>query len=251
MKGDGTMEMPRLYSDLTHLWPFLNPPEEYVDEAAVFWELLQAQGVRKGARLLHLGSGGGSLDHQLAPHFQLTGVDLSPTMVELARQVNPSAEYLVGDMREVRLGRLFDVVLIHDAIAYMASPAELLAAYRTAAAHLAPGGVLLAVPEQLRRAYDSTDATTVIRTQGDQTVTVVELQMMADPADDWYETEFLFIIRQGMQVEVHRDRHRRRLFDLADFTGAIKAAGFTLIDEPDPAEEENGYPLLIARRNLD
>lgn len=245
------MEMPRLYTDLTHLWPFLNPPEEYVDEAAVFRELLAAQGVKEGALLLHLGSGGGSLDHQLAPHFKVTGVDLSPAMVELARQVNPGVEYVVGDMREVRLGRLFDVVLIHDAIAYMASPDELLAAYQTAAAHLAPGGVLLAVPEQLRLAYDPTDVTTVTRMHGDQTVTVVELQLMADPADDWYETEFLFIVRQGMQVEVHRDRHRRRLFSLADFTGAIKAAGFTLVDEPDPAEEEGGYPLLIARRNLD
>lgn len=245
------MEMPRLYTDLTHLWPFLNPPEEYVDEAAVFRELLQSQGVKEGARILHLGSGGGSLDHQLAPHFQLTGVDLSPAMVELARGVNPGVEYVVGDMREVRLGRLFDVVLVHDAIAYMASPEELLAAYRTAAAHLAPGGVLLAVPEQLRLAYDPTDVTTVTRTRGAQTVTVVELQLMDDPADDWYETEFLFIIRQGMQVEVHRDRHRRRLFNLADFTGAINAAGFTLVDEPGPAEEEDGYPLLIARRNMD
>lgn len=243
------MEMPRLYTDLTHLWPLLNPPEEYVDEVAVFRELLQTQGVQEGARLLHLGSGGGSLDHQLAPHFQLTGVDLSPAMVELARRVNPAVEYVVGDMREIRLGRLFDVVLVHDAIAYMTSPDELLAAFQTAAAHLAPGGVLLAVPEQLRLAYDPTDVTTVTRTCGDQTVTVVELQLMADPADDWYETEFLFIVRQGMQVEVHRDRHRRRLFDLADFTTAIKTAGFTLIDEPDPAEEENGYPLLIARRN--
>jgi SAM-dependent methyltransferase len=244
------METPRLYSDLTHLWPFLSPPEEYASEAAAFQDLLAAQGVREGARLLHLGSGGGSLDNQLAAFFQVTGVDLSPAMVALARQVNPGVEYLVGDMRAVRLGRLFDVVLIHDAIAYMASPDELLAAYRTAAAHLAPGGVLLAVPEQLRLAYDPTDVTTVTRTRGEQTVTCVELQLMADPADDWYETEFLFIVRQGMQVEVHRDRHRRRLFTLADFTGAITAAGFRLIDEPDPAEEEGGYPLLIAKRTF-
>lgn len=244
------MSTPRLYGDLTHLWPYLNPPEEYVEEAAVFRELLLAQGAREGARLLHLGSGGGSLDHELAPYFQVTGVDLSPAMVELARQVNPGVEYLVGDMREVRLGRLFDVVLIHDAIAYMASPEELLAAYRTAAAHLAPGGLLLAVPEQLRLAYDPTDVTTVTRTADELSVTVVELQLMEDPEGDWYETEFIFILRRGMAVEVYRDRHRRRLFALAEFTEAIRRAGFTLLDEPDPAEEEGGYPLLIAKRNF-
>lgn len=242
-------ETPRLYKDLTHLWPFLNPPEEYLEEAGVFRDLLLAQGLREGARLLHLGSGGGSLDNQLAPYLKVTGVDLSPAMVDLARQVNPGVEYLVGDMRTVRLGRLFDAVLIHDAIAYMASPEELYAAYRTAAVHLAPAGVLLAVPEQLRLAYDPEDVTTITRTQGDQTVTVVELQLMANPSDDWYETEFLFIVRRGMQVEVHRDRHRRRLFALADFTQAITAAGLTLVDEPDPLEEDGGYPLLIARRN--
>jgi SAM-dependent methyltransferase len=242
------MKTPRLYQDLTRLWPFLSPPEEYVDEATVFRDLLQAWGVPEGARILHLGSGGGSLDHLLAPEFQLTGVDLSPAMVDLAREVNPGVEYIVGDMRTVRLGRSFDAVLIHDAIAYMASPEELCSAYRTAAAHVAPGGVLLTVPEQLRSTYDPTDVTTVTRTYGEQTVTCVELQLMADQADDWYETEFLFIIRNGMQVEVHRDRHRRRLFALADFTSAIVAAGFTLLDEPAPEEEEGGYPLLIARK---
>lgn len=50
-------------------------------------------------------------------------------------------------MRDLRLGRSFGAVLIHDAIVYMTSVADLRAAIATAFVHLRPGGVALFVPD--------------------------------------------------------------------------------------------------------
>ena len=75
--------------------------------------------------LLELGSGGGNNASHLKKHFQMTLVDLSPGMLEVSRKLNPECEHLQGDMRSVRLGRSFDAVFMHDAIAYMTSAEDL------------------------------------------------------------------------------------------------------------------------------
>ena len=51
-------------------------------------------------------------------------------------------------MRTVRLGRTFDAVLVHDAIDYMTTEADLRAAVETAYAHCRPG-VALFVPDDI------------------------------------------------------------------------------------------------------
>ena len=67
-------------------------------------------------RVLELGSGGGNLASHLKQHVQLTLTDLSPGMQQVSRALNPECEHIVGDMRTLRLNRLFDAVLVHDAV---------------------------------------------------------------------------------------------------------------------------------------
>ena len=47
-------------------------------------------------------------------------------MRELSRVLNPECEHVAGDMRDVRLGRAFDAVFVHEAVMYMTtkSPAR-------------------------------------------------------------------------------------------------------------------------------
>ena len=58
----------------------------------------------------------------------MTLVDRSAGMLAVSQRLNPECEHVLGDMRTVRLNRLFDAVLIHDAIMYMLSLADLLQA---------------------------------------------------------------------------------------------------------------------------
>ncbi len=199
--------------------------------------------------MLHLGSGGGSLDCQLKTTYRVTGVDVSAAMIMHAKRVNPEVEYVCGDIRTVRLGRTFDAVLVHDAIAYMTSVTELEQVYHTAAAHLEPGGVMVALPEELRTRFvqDRTEVKT--RTRGARTVTFLEVDHDPDPADHSFEAVFVLVIREGKDVRIETDRHVLGLFELYEFLDAMRSAGFDPVAEPwelsdwEPGQE---MPLITA-----
>ncbi|MGH7443702.1 MAG: class I SAM-dependent methyltransferase, partial [Longimicrobiales bacterium] len=109
---DHAAGVPRLYSDLAWLWPLVSPPESYPEEVATFVTRFRRHGVADGARVLHLGSGGGSIDFHLKQKYDVTGIDLSDVMVKHACRLNPEVEYHVGDIRTHRLDALFDAVLV-------------------------------------------------------------------------------------------------------------------------------------------
>ncbi|WP_199444322.1 class I SAM-dependent DNA methyltransferase [Umezawaea beigongshangensis] len=77
----------------------------------------------------------------------VAGVDASRPMLDRAAARLPGVPLHQGDMREFELGRTFDAVTcMFFAVSYMPDTAELEAAVRRMAAHLRPGGVLVAEP---------------------------------------------------------------------------------------------------------
>jgi trans-aconitate methyltransferase len=136
----------RLYSDLAGWFYLLTSPDDYVEEAARYRSLIESASP-EAKTLLELGSGGGNNASHLSAHYACTLSDISPQMLTLSQGLNPGCEHVLGDMRTMRLGRAFDVVFVHDAIAYMVAETDLLDCLATAFAHLRPGGVALCVPD--------------------------------------------------------------------------------------------------------
>ena len=75
-------------------------------------------------------------------------------------------------MRTVRLGRTFDAVLIHDAIGYMTTEADLRAAFETAETHLRPGGVFITSPDFFREDFRDPAVETATHTAGETSLDV-------------------------------------------------------------------------------
>ena len=113
----------KLYDELAEWWPLFSAPEDYAEEAAFFARVLTEACEPAPRTVLELGSGGGNNALHLKSKFEMTLVDLSPQMLAVSRALNPECEHREGDMRTVNLGRTFDAVFIHDAIAYMTSEA--------------------------------------------------------------------------------------------------------------------------------
>ncbi len=240
-----------MYDDLAHLWHLFSGPEEYVEEVETFRARLGRHGVPDGGSVLHLGSGGGSVDCNLKRWYRVTGVDISPRMVEQARALNPEVEYVEGDIRDVRLSRTFDAVLVHDAISYMTTVEELRAVYRTAAAHLRAGGLMLALPEELTERLPHLEATAETRTSGGTILTVLETHFDADPGDNRHENVYVFLVREGDDLRVVLDRHVVGDFTLEQFLDAIRSAGFSARAERwELSEWGDGpeLPLITATR---
>ena len=134
-------------------WPLVSHPLEYAGEADDIIKAFREALGRNPTTMLELGSGGGNTASHLARYARMTLVELSPDMLAVSRLLVPSAEHLQGDMRDVRLNRTFDAVLIHDAIMYMTTEAELRQALVTAFVHCRPGGVALFVPDYVRETF--------------------------------------------------------------------------------------------------
>ena len=177
-------------------------------------------------RLLELGAGGGHMLAHLAQHFECTASDISEAMLENCARLVPHARRVRADMRELRLGERFDAVLIHDAIDYMRDKADVTAALATAAAHLAPGGVLLVAPTYTRDNF--VNAEVAEDGNPDAGLTYFSYVHALNARATQYELILVYLIRNPRQytVTVIEDRHRCGLFSEREWSRALAKAGF-------------------------
>jgi SAM-dependent methyltransferase len=241
---------PRMYGELASWWPLLSAPSEYAEEAEIYRRLLVEAADRPPATVLELGSGGGNNASHLKAHFQLTLVDLSEGMLAVSREANPECEHLQGDMRTVRLGRVFDAVFVHDAIDYMTSEEDLGRVMATAAAHCRPGGVALFAPDHLRENFRT--GTDYGGHDGDgRGARFLEWTWDPDPLDATFTVDYAYLLREADgSVRVEHDRHLNGLFPRATWLGLLEEAGFRARAVPvEHSELEPGsYELFVATR---
>ncbi len=222
----------RLYDDLAGWYHLLTPPSDYVWEAERYAALARAHARDGEVRtLLDLGSGGGNVSWHLRQWFACTLVDRSPAMLAASQTINPDCEHVEGDLRSLRLGRTFDVVLLQDAVMYMTSEDDLRAAVATAFAHLRPGGCALIAPDMTRETFREGETYGgVDSADGGRGLRFVEWVRDPDPTDTTITVDFAMLLREGDDVRAVHERHLHGLFERAVYGRAIADAGFTLID---------------------
>ena len=115
----------QLYDALADWWPVISPPSGYAEEAALYVDMIRGAARGPIREVLELGSGGGNNASHMKRAFTLTLVEPADRMRELSRALNPECEHVSGDMRDIRLGRVFDAVFVHDAVMYMTTEIDL------------------------------------------------------------------------------------------------------------------------------
>ncbi|MGK5532770.1 class I SAM-dependent methyltransferase [Streptomyces sp. URMC 129] len=216
----------RLYGELARWWPLISPVEVYEEDARIAAELFALAG-HPVRTVLELGSGGGHTAHHLRSRRTMTLVDLSPEMLAVSQGLNPGAEHLLGDMRDLRLGRLFDAVLVHDAIGYMTTRQDLSAAFRTAYAHCRPGGVAVFFPDHVADTFEP--VTDCGGSDGDDGggARYLEWSLPPEPGATTVRTEYTFVLREADgAVRTTHETHVTGLFPVADWQRLLGAAGF-------------------------
>lgn len=246
--------LPSLYVDLADWWPLLSTPEDYAAEASIYQRVLADACVAPPLEVLELGSGGGNNASHLKTHFRLTLVDLSPAMLAVSQRLNPECLHVQGDMRTVRLGREFDAVFVHDAVSYLTTEADLLAAMTTAFVHCRPGGVALFCPDETLESFrpytsygghDATDGS-------GRGLRYVEWVRDPDLTDGRYVMEMGYLLLHGDgAVQAVHDRHVLGVFSRATWLRLLADAGFTpqlILDDHEEIWDAGGGELFIGRR---
>ncbi|MBX3460006.1 MAG: class I SAM-dependent methyltransferase [Planctomycetes bacterium] len=199
-----------MYRELAPWWPLLSSPEDYAEEAGMYGDLLQQ--ACNPRSVLELGSGGGNNASHMKTRFAMTLVDASPDMLAVSRALNPECEHTQGDMRSVRLQRQFDAVFVHDAIMYMATREDLLAALQTAAVHCKPGGAVLLAPDCTRETFVLSTESGGHDGQG-RAMRYLEWVTDPDPGDEQFTVDYVFVYHEdGNPPRAHHEQHIEGLF---------------------------------------
>jgi SAM-dependent methyltransferase len=180
-------------------------------------------------RLLDLGCGTGRHVAGLVAQFGMdaVGVDLQEQLVEYGRR-RYGVELLVGDMRNVRLGREFDVITcLGNSLAYLQSDDEVEAALTTAAIHAGETAVMI-ISTLLRPAPEVSRRT--VRVENELVTASVELESSWDADHGVQVTERRWVHDCG---GTDTDLLRRRVIGVDTLTEMLLRAGFVRVEVAD------------------
>lgn len=216
----------RLYTDLAWLWPMWgDAAKEYAHYCQHVAGLIRQYATRPVATLLDIGCGGGKNALNLKREFDVTGLDLSPSMLAQATELNPNCTFVQGDMRICRLGRGFDAVLIDDAISHMNCRADFVAALRTGYDHLKPGGVLVVTPDVTIETFQQNQTTITPAAREGLDVVFIENVYDPDSTDEQYETTILYLIREHGRLRIETELWTMGVFSLDTWRESLRDTG--------------------------
>ena len=225
MDNNPPAEAPKLYSELAEWFHLLTAPDDYAEEAEFYRQVIGTTSEQKPQTMLELGSGGGNNASYLKHHFQITLVDLSAPMLEISRKLNPECEHIQGDMRTVRLDRLFDVVFIHDAIVYMGTVRDLQSAIETATVHCRPGGTILLAPDHVKENFKPSTSHGGHDGQK-RAIRYLDWTWDPDPSDTTYVSDMVYTMKsEDGKLQVEHDRHIMGIFPRQTWLDLLSHAG--------------------------
>lgn len=139
-----------IFKDYASYYNLLYQDKEYGAEANYIICLINKY-CKDAKSILNLGCGTGRHDYIFATNgYDVTGVDMSPQMVEIAKQgaienhFKGTVQFFEGDIRSLRLKNQYDVVLaLFHVMSYQITNDDLHKAFETAQIHLKPGGVFI------------------------------------------------------------------------------------------------------------
>lgn len=200
-----------------------------------------------------LGCGSGILAAELlAAGYLVDGVDLSPSMVELAWTTAPQGRFRVGSVHDAEIERSVAVTAIGEVLQYATDPRAGLHSLRRLAARvfdaLEPGGVF------------AFDVSTPGRNLGHEVRHVFHdhgtwmLGMQATEDDDHYERRIVILVQEpdGRYRRVD-EVHRMVLFTVPQVRAVLETAGFrvevqTSYGTPTASTPPDGWAVFVATK---
>ncbi|WP_338785128.1 class I SAM-dependent methyltransferase [Streptomyces sp. DG1A-41] len=198
--------------------------KDYAAEAELVAEQIRMR-LPEAAGVLDVACGTGG---HLGPFTELLGhaegIDLSESMLEIARADLPGVPLHTGDMRSFDLGRTFDAVTcLFASIGYVGSQEELQQALRCFARHVEPGGVVAVEPWWFPETYvDRWVSSDVIDSDG---TTIARVAHTLRDGDASRMSVHYLIASPDGGVRHVTEVHRAMLFTRAQYEKAFRLAG--------------------------
>lgn len=183
--------------------------------------------VAPGGLVVDLGCGSGLWARKLVEaHYRVLGIDISGSMIEIARRRVPEAEFRVGSLFDADIPRCGAVTSVGEVLNYLFDPESdaggIPRLFRRVYDALAPGGVFvfdIAEPGQVARGAKARGFT-----EGDGWVVLIEGE---EDAEQETLTRRISTFRK-LRKHYRRDDevHNLRLYESSEIAGELRQTGF-------------------------
>jgi SAM-dependent methyltransferase len=236
--------------------------KDYTAESAYVMDVLGRFGRNPVKELLELGCGSGNHARYFsASGVQVTGIERSPEMVEIARGKEiPAFEPIAGDITSFELSSKFDAaVSLFHVVSYLTSNNDLIRCFKRTCNHLKPGG-LFVFDVWFTPAVLTQRPETRIRRMEDDYITVTRL---AEPVihhdtnvvDVNYELWLRNKDAGALDSAVLRESHPMRHFGIPEIELLARQTGFeylhaeAFLTKESPGPDTWGVCFVLSKRH--
>jgi SAM-dependent methyltransferase len=190
--------------------------------------------------ILDLGCGTGRHAISLAKKYFVTGVDISESMLAMARSSCPSEgspappiHFFQGDIRTFRLNRHFGAIIsLFHVMSYQTSNDDLMAAFTTARVHLKAGGIFIFDCWYGPAVLTDRPAARVKRLENERAQIIRIADPIMHPNRNMVDVNYTLWVRDkdSNTVEEIRETHKVRYWFMPEILSFLERSGFRFIE---------------------
>lgn len=203
-------------------------PEQYQKEVQQVVTFSQQYLQSGGKTLLDVACGTGGHIKYLQDHFQVSGVDLSESMLGVARKKFSHLSFYRGNMIDFSLDKQFDIITcMYGSIGFVKTYSNLKLTLKNMARHLIPGGLVIIVPWSTTESFKEKIVVDAVK---HPQIRIARMENVKQKAANLVEITFHHLIGKDGQVKYHTQRMEVGLFSNDEYISAIQEAGLQLVE---------------------
>ena len=202
---------------------------QYAPEAARVKALLSRHGLSPQADLLVLACGTGGHIPYFRDDYNVSGLDLSEDMLDLARKKFPDLVFHLGNLIDFELEADFDAMIcLYGSIGFVKTVDNLRAAMKRMAAHLRPDGLALITPWSTVEDFQDL---IVVDAADRPDLKIARMEQVRLKEPKIVAVTFHHLIGKGNDVTYHKQAMEIGLFSRQEYLSAMTDAGLTVVEE--------------------
>lgn len=181
-----------------------------------------------GRTLLDVACGTGGHITYLQDYFQVSGIDLSESMLGMAQKKLPDTPFYQGNMIDFSLDQQFDLIMcLYGSIGFVKTYTNLKLTLKNMVRHLLPRGMVIITPWSTTESFKERIVVDAVK---HPYIRIARMENVKRKTTDCVEVTFHHLVGQNGQVKYHTQSMEIGLFSQDEYISSMEEAGLELVE---------------------